>query len=214
MFFIPQRSTRPSTSIEIIGTLRASPIYDLPIFLAYLSIIPGMAVFLVRMETDFVEEYDRFYTAIREGASLNEIYLLKDNMIQTAQGGLYDIFKIQGITVACLLLWGEQILTFIGIDPNYKTLLFIDVVGVGVGVQVIFLSILNILFYLDKRFTVLVLAAIFLVVNVVFTYLSVALGPQFYGYGFAFATIISSVVGLFWLSKQFEDLEYETFMLQ
>jgi uncharacterized membrane protein len=61
---------------------------------------------------------------------------------------------------------------------------------------------------------VLVLAAIFLVVNVVFTYLSVALGPQFYGYGFAFATIISSVVGLFWLSKQFEDLEYETFMLQ
>ncbi|WP_350544633.1 MULTISPECIES: exopolysaccharide Pel transporter PelG [unclassified Pseudoalteromonas] len=202
----------PSTSIEIIGTLRASPIYDLPIFLAYLSIIPGMAVFLVRMETDFVEEYDRFYTAIREGASLNEIYLLKDNMIQTAQGGLYDIFKIQGITVACLLLWGEQTLTFIGIDPNYKTLLFIDVVGVGV--QVIFLSILNILFYLDKRFTVLVLAAIFLVVNVVFTYLSVALGPQFYGYGFAFATIISSVVGLFWLSKQFEDLEYETFMLQ
>lgn len=202
----------PSTSIEIIGTLRASPIYDLPIFLAYLSIIPGMAVFLVRMETDFVEEYDRFYTAIREGASLNEIYLLKDNMIQTAQGGLYDIFKIQGITVACLLLWGEQILTFIGIDPNYKTLLFIDVVGVGV--QVIFLSILNILFYLDKRFTVLVLAAIFLVVNVIFTYLSVALGPQFYGYGFAFATIISSVVGLFWLSKQFEDLEYETFMLQ
>ncbi|CAM3112967.1 hypothetical protein [Pseudoalteromonas distincta] len=28
------------------------------------------------------------------------------------------------------------------------------------------------------------------------------------------ATIITSVVGLFWLSKQFEDLEYETFMLQ
>ena len=83
-------------------------------------------------------------------------------------------------------MWGEQILTFIGIDPNYKTLLFIDVVGVGV--QVIFLSILNILFYLDKRFTVLVLAGIFLVVNIVLTYISVALGPQFYGYGFALAT--------------------------
>ncbi|MBB1281671.1 MULTISPECIES: exopolysaccharide Pel transporter PelG [unclassified Pseudoalteromonas] len=202
----------PSTSIQIIGTLRASPIYDLPIFLAYLSIIPGMAVFLVKMETDFVEEYDRFYTAIREGSSLEEIYYLKDNMIQTARAGLYDIFKIQGITVACLLLWGEQILTFIGIDPNYKTLLFIDVVGVGV--QVIFLSILNILFYLDKRSTVLFLAGLFLVINVVLTLLSIAFGPQFYGYGFALSTIITSVVGLFWLSKQFEDLEYETFMLQ
>ncbi|MEH6480660.1 MULTISPECIES: exopolysaccharide Pel transporter PelG [Pseudoalteromonas] len=202
----------PSTSIQIIGTLRASPIYDLPIFLAYLSIIPGMAVFLVKMETDFVEEYDRFYTAIREGSSLEEIYYLKDNMIQTARAGLYDIFKIQGITVACLLLWGEQILTFIGIDPNYKTLLFIDVVGVGV--QVIFLSILNILFYLDKRSTVLFLAGLFLVINVVLTLLSIAFGPQFYGYGFALSTIVTSVVGLFWLSKQFEDLEYETFMLQ
>ena len=202
----------PSTSIQIIGTLRASPIYDLPIFLAYLSIIPGMAVFLVKMETDFVEEYDRFYTAIREGSSLEEIYYLKDNMIQTARAGLYDIFKIQGITVACLLLWGEQILTFIGIDPNYKTLLFIDVVGVGV--QVIFLSILNILFYLDKRLTVLFLAGLFLVINVVLTLLSIAFGPQFYGYGFALSTIVTSVVGLFWLSKQFEDLEYETFMLQ
>jgi Predicted membrane protein len=200
----------PSTSIHIIGPLRASPIYDLPIFLAYLSIIPGMAVFLVRMETDFVEQYDRFYSAIRGGSSLEEIYFLKDNMITTARGGLYDIFKIQGITVACLLLWGEQILTYIGIDPNYKTLLFIDVVGVGV--QVIFLSILNILFYLDKRFTVLVLSGLFLALNIVLTYLSIALGPQFYGYGFALSTIITSVVGLFWLSRQFEDLEYETFM--
>lgn len=202
----------PSTSINIIGPLRASPIYDLPIFLAYLSIIPGMAVFLVRMETDFVEQYDRFYSAVRGGSSLNEIYLLKDNMIKTARGGLYDIFKIQGITVACLLLWGEQILNFIGIDPNYKTLLFIDVVGVGV--QVIFLSILNILFYLDKRETVLFLAGLFLLINVVLTSVSIMLGPQFYGYGFALSTIITSVVGLFWLSKQFDDLEYETFMLQ
>ncbi|MEI8642050.1 exopolysaccharide Pel transporter PelG [Pseudoalteromonas sp. Hal099] len=114
---------------------------------------------------------------------MKKFFYLKDKMVQTAQGGLYDIFKIQGITVACLLLWGEQILTFIGIDPNYKTLLFIDVVGVGV--QVIFLSILNILFYLDKRATVLFLSGLFLFINIVFTITSIALGPQFYGYGFA-----------------------------
>ncbi|MFX5494607.1 exopolysaccharide Pel transporter PelG, partial [Acinetobacter baumannii] len=45
----------PSTSDLGIGPLRASILYDLPIFLAYLSIIPGMAVFLVRIETDFAE---------------------------------------------------------------------------------------------------------------------------------------------------------------
>ena len=43
----------PGTSETVIGPLSASLIYDLPIFLAYLSIIPGMAVFLLRIETDF-----------------------------------------------------------------------------------------------------------------------------------------------------------------
>ncbi len=37
----------PDTSQAVIGPLRASVIYDMPIFLAYLAIIPGMAVFLV-----------------------------------------------------------------------------------------------------------------------------------------------------------------------
>lgn len=58
----------PVTGSTVIGALRASLVYDLPVFLAYLAIIPGMAVFLVRMETDFVEYYDKFYDAVREGA--------------------------------------------------------------------------------------------------------------------------------------------------
>ena len=49
----------PSTSEPVLGPLRASIIYDLPIFLAYLSIVPGMAVFLVRVETDFAEAVRR-----------------------------------------------------------------------------------------------------------------------------------------------------------
>ena len=57
----------PYTSEAVIGPLRASIIYDLPIFLAYLFILPGMAVFLVTMEADFAEQHERFYRAVREG---------------------------------------------------------------------------------------------------------------------------------------------------
>lgn len=202
----------PSTSVAILGPLRASPIYDFPIFLAYLSIIPGMAVFLVRMETDFAERYDSFYNAVREGASLQEIYHLKDDMVRTARNGIYDIFKIQGITMALLLLWGEKLLQLIGIDEHYATLLYIDVVGVGV--QVVLLSILNVMFYLDKRYSAMAITGLFMLCNALLTYLSILAGPHYYGYGFALATVISTMVGLVWLSRQFESLEYETFMLQ
>ena len=52
----------------MVGPLRSSLIYDLPIFLAYLAVIPGMAVFLLRIETDFAEAHGRFFDAVRGGA--------------------------------------------------------------------------------------------------------------------------------------------------
>jgi len=123
-----------------------------------------MAVFLVRMETDFAEQYDLFYNSVREGDTLQNIQYRKSQMIYTARQGIYEIFKVQGITVVLLLLWGKDILNAFGISSLYAPLLYIDIVGVGM--QVLFLSILNVLFYLDDRktsLTVLIWAPRFLV---------------------------------------------------
>lgn len=78
----------PGTGQQVIGPLNASVIYDIPVFLAYLGIIPGMAVFLVRIETDFVEYYDAFYDAVRGGASLEHIEDMRNTMVQTIRAGL------------------------------------------------------------------------------------------------------------------------------
>jgi len=202
----------PDTSQLVIGPLRASLIYDLPIFLAYLSIIPGMAVFLVRMEADFAEQYDLFYTAIREGDTLQRIYYRKDRMIYTARQGIYEIFKVQGITVVLLLLWGKDILEMIGISTLYVRLFYIDVVGVSV--QVLLLSIMNVLFYLDGRRIALFLSGLFLILNTSLSLLSIHLGASFFGYGFTLAMALTSLTGLALLSRKMNQLEYQTFMLQ
>ena len=202
----------PETSQPIIGPLRASLIYDLPIFLAYLSIIPGMAVFLVRMEADFAEHYDQFYNAVREGDTLGHIYYFKDQMVYTARQGIYEIFKVQGMTVVILLLWGEDILRLIGISPLYLRLFYVDVIGVSI--QVLLLAILNVLFYLDYRRLALGLTAFFLVANAFLTWLSIQLGAAFFGYGFAVSVALTVIIGLWLLSWKMDRLEYETFMLQ
>jgi uncharacterized membrane protein len=86
----------------VIGPLRASIIHDLPVFLAYLSIIPGMAVFLVRIETDFVEHYDGFCGAVRGGGSLQTIERHRNGMATTVRTGLFERIKIQAIAVLLL----------------------------------------------------------------------------------------------------------------
>ena len=69
------------TSETVIGPLRASLVYDLPIFLAYLSVIPGVAVFLLRVETNFSAAYEGFYTAVHGNAGAQEIEKPADEMV-------------------------------------------------------------------------------------------------------------------------------------
>ncbi|RXZ36739.1 histidine kinase [Oxalobacteraceae bacterium CAVE-383] len=200
------------TSQAIIGPLRASVIYDLPVFLAYLSIIPGMAIFLLRMETDFVEFYDAFYQAVRSGASLETIEKHRNGMVETVRLGIFEIIKIQAIATLLLIVTGESILRWLGISTLYLPLLYIDIVAAGL--QVVLLGILNVFFYLDKRPIVMWLCAAFVALNIALTSLSLKLGPAFYGYGFAISVLIVVLAGFVLLSHKLEVLEYDTFMLQ
>jgi polysaccharide biosynthesis protein PelG len=200
----------PSTSEPVLGPLRSSIIYDLPIFLAYLSILPGMAVFLVRVETDFAEEYERFFDAVRGGETLREIRVRRDRLTLAVRRGVAEIFKIQGITVLVLLLAGPRLLDYVGISRLHLQLFSIDLVGVGM--QVLMLAVFNVLFYLDQRRSVLFLAALFVAVNVILTVASQYAGPAFYGYGFTLSTTITSIAGLLITSRKLDRLEMVTFM--
>ena len=202
----------PPTSDEIIGSLRASLIYDLPVFLSYLSIIPGMAVFLVRIETDFVEYYDAFFEAVRTGGSLEYIEDMRDEMVYSVRQGLAEIAKIQGLALIVAIVLGPAALEALGISSLYLPLFYIQTLGASL--QVGFLALLNIFFYLDRRRLILGLTALFCVANLGFTVLTLKLGAIYYGYGYAAAVLLALVCGLYFLDRRLGRLEYETFMLQ
>jgi uncharacterized membrane protein len=143
----------PDTSQAVIGPLRASVIYDMPVFLAYLGIIPGMAVFLVRFETDFVEWYDKFYNAVREGGSLEEIARMRDEMVFAVRQGLFDIVKIQTLAVLVMVVFAPTIFQKLGISALYLPLFYVD--AVAASMQVALLAVMNVFFYLDRRRAVL-----------------------------------------------------------
>jgi uncharacterized membrane protein len=202
----------PDTSEPVIGALRASIIYDLPVFLAYLSIIPGMAVFMVRIETDFVEYYCKFYDAVRNGGSLEYIEGMRDEMVYSIKQGLAEIGKIQTLAVLVTFVAGPTLLSALGISELYLPLLYIQVIGAGL--QVVLLSVLNVFFYLDQRRIILFLCTEFLVLNVLLTGFTLWKGAAYYGYGFTLAVLITLGTALAILDRKMNCLEYETFMLQ
>ncbi|MCL2723542.1 MAG: exopolysaccharide Pel transporter PelG [Polyangiaceae bacterium] len=200
----------PQTSSQVLGPIRLSIIYDVPIFLAYFSIVPGMAVFLVRIETDFADAYDAFFRAVREGASLSMIERLRNQLVSAARDGLYDIFRVQGLTVLFVILIGPRVLAAIGIPLLYVPLFNIDVMGTGI--QVVFLGVLTVLFYLDYRALSFGLNVLFCIANLSLTMLTIHLGSRFYGYGFACSLLVATAVGLAILTRKLDRIEYETFM--
>lgn len=202
----------PGTGQKVLGPLHASVIYDIPIFLAYLAITPGMAVFLLRIETEFARHYSAFNTAIREGGSLQQIEYAHDGMAQALHSALFDIVKVQTVTVLIVLAAGGMLLDAIGISRLYLPLLSVQVIATSL--QMVFLAILNSFVYLDRRRPALVLIAAFCALNGCLTALTLLAGPMFYGYGFAIALLAVVLAGLWWLDRKLDALEYELFMLQ
>lgn len=201
-----------ATGQDVIGPLRASVIYDLPIFISYLCIIPGMAVFFLRLESDFLEQYKGFYDAVRQGGTLSRIRAMRDRMVRSARTSLYEILKIQAVVSLLVFAFGDRLLEAIGISVLYLPLLRIDVLAASL--QLLFLACLNIFLYLDRRETVLVLTATFAVLNAALTWITLEVGPNAYGFGFAGALLIVVLLAVAVLDRRFDRLEYETYMLQ
>ncbi|MBW4047234.1 MAG: exopolysaccharide Pel transporter PelG [Proteobacteria bacterium] len=202
----------PQTSSPVIGPLRASTIYDLPVFLAYLCVIPGMGVFLVKFETDFVEWYDHFYTAVRSGGALQDIARYHDRMQDTVREGIYQIIKVQAITLLALYTFVKPLFHAIGISDLYIPLFLVQ--AVAASFQVLLLAVLNVFFYLDRRLEVVFITALLLVLNVILSRVSISLGAVYFGYGFAVALLLTLLASLLLVQRLFRRLEYQTFMLQ
>ena len=200
------------TGVVVVDNLHSSIVYDLPIFLAYLAIIPGMAVFFYRLEADFSENYDNYYDAVRDDGTLLTIRKERYKMIDTIRLSLREILIVQGIFNLIIFMISQPLFSLLKLPQLYLSLFYVDLIGTQL--QLGFMSVLAILFYLDRQKEAMILSMIFFVVNALGSYFSIQAGPYFFGYGFAIALLIVFIISLLWLRHTMQRLEYETFMLQ
>jgi uncharacterized membrane protein len=202
----------PLTGSAVIGKLHASIVYDIPIFLAYLSILPGMAVFFYRLEADFAEKYDLFYGAVRNGGTLDLIQSYKNELVHVVRHAIHEIIMIQGILDIFLFLTIHIIFYVLKIPQLYLGLLYI--LTIGAMLQLAFMSILAILYYLDRKHSAMWLCISFFVLNMVLTFASIYIGPATFGYGYALSLLIVFIASIVVVRNELNGLDYETFMLQ
>ena len=198
----------PYTSEVIIEPLRASIIYDLPIFFSYLTIVTGMSMFLIRMETDFAETCQSYFRAIHHD-SLDRIHLARKAMVSSIHQGLYDVFKVQLITAGLCLVFIYPVFETFNISPLYIPLF--SVLVIAIVFQMTFLSILNVCFYLEFRFIATIMCLIFFTANLGFSYYTTKLDVSYYGLGYLLSTLLASLYGWIAMNRTLPKLERYVF---
>lgn len=198
--------------VSVNSVLNVFPPYDSSFFLATLTIVPALAIFVVNIETDFYNHYRDFYQGIMNKRGFGEIVAAKDGMVRSARASYVTLFKIQGAIALLVIAFAPSILGALG-TPQSQWYMF-RIAVLAMGVQVFLIHTLMVLLYLDLRGSVLIVSTVFLVSNLAFTVGSMQLGYAFYGYGFLYASVLSLVVAVPLLRNRFDRLEYLTFTRQ
>jgi uncharacterized membrane protein len=197
---------------QVSGILFTSPDYDQVVYLTFLTIVPGMAVFLLTLETGFATHYEQFVQHVLGKGTFEQIHESKLGMVNSLREGFAQLIKIQGAFTLLLILFTDRFLTFVGLGAvqsgSFQT------TAIGVFLLVLFLSHLTICFYLGKLRDAMFCCLIFTLVNGGVTAWSIYSGEQWYGFGFLIASAVATTIAAIRVNRHLGMLEYDTFTSQ
>ncbi len=190
----------------------SNSIYEGAVFFSYLTIAPTLALFLVKIETEFYIHYKNYYAKILSKKRFSEILDEKRAMVSMIRGTIREIFIVQGAATALCVIFAPKIVEMARLSelqiPMFRVCLM------GSFLQVLLMVNIIILFYFDLRKYVLAVVGLFLLSNVGLSSLTVSMGIQYYGYGYTYACFISLMLAFYLLNLCIRDLEYTTFVKQ
>ena len=186
------------------------PIYDSAMFLAYLTIIPSMAIFFVNIETNFFEKYVNFYQGIQNHATYDRIQDNQEDMILNLFASFRHLILFQGIVSLAAVILAPQIFSWMKMNFLMMGIFRLGVLGSFFHILTMF--ILIILYYFDFRRIAMKLNLLLLGTNIVFTLGTLEMGFQFYGYGFFLSSTLTFVVAYGFAYHYLRNLSYETFL--
>lgn len=197
---------------RIAGGLPSYPDYDSAMFLAYLTIIPALAAFMVSMETEFFEYYLRFYRDIQRHSPFHVIEQNHLDLLKSVKKSGRNFLVIQGSITLTAILLAPTIIDILNINYLQISIFRLGILGAFYHVLLLFLLIL--ISYIDFRKHALAVQTVFLLTNGLFTWGSMSLGFPYYGYGYFLSCLVTFAVALLVVFHLLGELPYQTFVTQ
>ncbi len=197
-------------AVQLPSKMRFFPDYDSAMFLAAMTILPSIAMFVFSIETDFFHHSRRFYGNILAHASLRRIRQFHQRIMDSILEGGRNLVLLQGIVAFLVILLAPQIFKHIHMFFVQLAIFRLGVLGSFFQVLILFSTI--ILSYFDCRRANMWIFVFYFGANTILTLLFMQLGYAYYGYGFFLASALSFFVAAAVLFAHTRKLVYHAFI--
>jgi uncharacterized membrane protein len=192
--------------------IKTHPLYESSSFLAYLTVVPALAVNLVHLETTFYEHYRGYFGAILGGRALDEIEDRRKRMLESLRAGTFRLLRVQGAITGVFIVLAPLIVGYLQMPE--ATVRVFRLCCVGALFHVLLSITILVQMYFDLRLRALASCAVFCIANGLGAWWSVQQGVTAYGAGYAAASLVSLVFAFGLLNSGLKNLEYQVFHAQ
>lgn len=186
-------------------TFVTAPFYDVPVFYAFLSILPAMIMFVVSMETSLFSSYKKYYEYVNGDSPLQQINEARTQLVHELTHELGYIMKFQLIVTILAIALGPTL-----IPLSLEQYDVFHILVIGNYFLIIMYVIMQILLYFDDRTGVVMIISAYMSVSLISMAVIVSLGGNY-----GLASFISGAIGLgisfLRLLHYTKNLEYYTF---
>lgn len=192
------------------GALVSYPDYDSAMFLAYLTILPAMALFVLLVETSFYERYLAFFREIRTHGTWLRLQAAHRDIVDGVGEGFRVLVIVQGAVSYLAILLAPAIFEALGIGFTQIGMFRFGVLGAMFHALLLF--VLIVFAYFDLRLLALKLALFFLASNLVLSWITLNAGFEWYGYGYFLSAAISFAAAYWIMLRKLGNLPYLAFV--
>lgn len=192
------------------GGLIHAPLYDSAMFIASLVIIPALAQFVVKLETEFFERYQAYFGAVQGHGTIEQIEDQRRRLEGFSFESLTLIAVAQLAAGAVLALSAPAIVETLNLQ--FRQVAILRFGALGSVFLFIFIAATSIVVFFDRRRIYCALQALFFVLNGVFAAVSAAWGEEYYGSGYFLAAFCAAGVAIVVADRTLSRLNYLTFV--
>lgn len=188
--------------------LFCAPSYDMASFLAMLTSVSAMVMFVVRVETSFYPEYKNYCEAVI-GNNLSRINFTRERMIRTLLNEVYFVGEFQIIITIIVMVLSMTLLPLIGIAG-----IALDIYPVlALGYYSVFMMhiLMIFLYYFDDQKGAAFVGIMFFLLTFIFTVITRLSGIAYYGLGLVLAAVITWLTAFLRLRSILRNVDYKMF---